>query len=97
MYDDAIALLNSYEPRMQPGRITSSCAEFSEDLHRLRLKHGESAWKTEILPACRAHPIFHFFSSDPYTNRAISKPRGYAGDAVMLDFVLAHIIYRIPL
>ena len=31
-------------------------------------------------------PIFALCQEDPYTRRAFEKPRGYAGDAVMLDF-----------
>lgn len=37
----------------------------------------------------RAHPLFELCHEDPYTARAFSKPRGYAGDAVMLDYVYA--------
>jgi hypothetical protein len=35
----------------------------------------------------REHEIFSVCQSDPYTSRAYTKPRGYAGDAVMLDYV----------
>ncbi|WP_132255519.1 class I SAM-dependent methyltransferase [Methylobacterium segetis] len=36
---------------------------------------------------CQAHPLSEVFLSDPYSRRAFEKPRGYAGDAVMLDFI----------
>lgn len=36
---------------------------------------------------CRAHPLHALVQQDPFTNRAATKPRGYAGDAVMLDYV----------
>ena len=39
----------------------------------------------------RAHSVFDRCHNDPYTKRAFSKPRGYAGDAVMLDYVYAGI------
>jgi len=36
---------------------------------------------------CRAHPLWELLQEDPYTNRAFTKPRGYPGDAVTLDYV----------
>jgi hypothetical protein len=41
----------------------------------------------EFKHACQAHPAWTLFQEDPYTHRAFAKPRGYAGDAVMLDYV----------
>lgn len=40
-----------------------------------------------MLAQCRAHPLHALVQQDPYTHRAASKPRGYAGDAVMMDFI----------
>lgn len=37
--------------------------------------------------SARRHPVFDVVQQDPYTRRAFEKPRGYAGDAVMLDLV----------
>jgi SAM-dependent methyltransferase len=37
--------------------------------------------------ACRSHPLASIFLQDPYSRRAVEKPRGYAGDAVMLDYI----------
>jgi extracellular factor (EF) 3-hydroxypalmitic acid methyl ester biosynthesis protein len=34
-----------------------------------------------------AHPIREMFHADPFTRRSFEKPRGYAGDAVMLDYI----------
>lgn len=36
---------------------------------------------------CRAHPLHDLVIQDPFTQRAFAKPRGYAGDAVMMDFI----------
>jgi len=35
----------------------------------------------------RAHELFDIAHQDPYSHRAYTKPRGYAGDAVMMDYV----------
>ena len=36
---------------------------------------------------CRGHPLHALVQQDPFTARAASKPRGYAGDAVMMDYI----------
>lgn len=36
---------------------------------------------------CLAHPIYALVRHDPFTHRAATKPRGYAGDAVLMDFI----------
>ncbi|MDX1944814.1 MAG: class I SAM-dependent methyltransferase [Pirellulaceae bacterium] len=35
----------------------------------------------------RKHPLMELLHRDPFTFRAYSKPRGYAGDAVMMDYI----------
>ncbi|MCJ2050660.1 class I SAM-dependent methyltransferase [Methylobacterium sp. J-070] len=37
--------------------------------------------------SCRSHPLSQILLMDPYARRAFEKPRGYAGDAVMLDYI----------
>lgn len=41
----------------------------------------------QLIEDAHAHPIFTSLQQDPYTSRAFTKPRGYAGDAVMMDYV----------
>ena len=39
----------------------------------------------------REHELFEIAHQDPYSHRAYNKPRGYAGDAVMMDYVYAGV------
>lgn len=41
----------------------------------------------EFRACCQQHPLHGLVRQDPFTERAFSKPRGYAGDAVMLDYI----------
>lgn len=41
----------------------------------------------EVRALARGHRLHALVQQDPYTRRATDKPRGYAGDAVMLDHV----------
>jgi extracellular factor (EF) 3-hydroxypalmitic acid methyl ester biosynthesis protein len=36
---------------------------------------------------CQTHALHKSLLEDPFTRRAFEKPRGYAGDAVMLDYI----------
>jgi hypothetical protein len=51
-----------------------------------RLHGGEREWE-ECVASCLAHPLRELVHQDPFTCRAFRKPRGYAGDAVLLDFI----------
>ncbi len=52
-------------------------------------KYGPGDWRANV-QTLRQHPVHHMLLEDPHTARAFSKPRGYAGDAVMMDFVYGH-------
>lgn len=57
--------------------------------------HGEvdeRTWDEVVLPAVLAHELHPLMLEDPYTGRAFRKPRGYAGDAEIMDY----LYYRIP-
>src|SRR5579872_2044960 len=41
----------------------------------------------EFRTICQSHPLSQIVLEDPYSRRAYEKPRGYAGDAVMLDYI----------
>ncbi|MFO0918175.1 MAG: class I SAM-dependent methyltransferase [Planctomycetaceae bacterium] len=43
-------------------------------------------WQATV-QLCRAHPLLATIHQDPFTYRAFSKPRGYAGDAELLDMI----------
>jgi hypothetical protein len=47
-------------------------------------------WRSHI-DTLRASRLLEVLYEDPFTQRAFDKPRGYAGDAVLLDF-----IYKTP-
>jgi extracellular factor (EF) 3-hydroxypalmitic acid methyl ester biosynthesis protein len=48
---------------------------------------SDAGWQTFIHEQVRTHPIFSAAHEDPFIGRAFAKPRGYAGDAVLLDFI----------
>lgn len=54
------------------------------DLHDRATADGDLA---ELKTAVQSHPLHSVIMADPYSRRAFEKPRGYAGDAVMLDYI----------
>jgi SAM-dependent methyltransferase len=58
-------------------------------LNGMRTYVSDSTWKQFATNECRQLPLMHLLQQDPLTARAFSKPRGYAGDAVMMDLVYA--------
>jgi extracellular factor (EF) 3-hydroxypalmitic acid methyl ester biosynthesis protein len=48
---------------------------------------SDSFWTDFCKKQCITHPVKDFIHQDPFTRRSFQKPRGYAGDAVLLDYI----------
>lgn len=81
------ALLNECHQEMEDGDVDVGFNLLSEGLTELRMSCQGTAWSSQILPACKVHALAALLQEDPYTHRAVLKPRGYAGDAVMMDYL----------
>jgi extracellular factor (EF) 3-hydroxypalmitic acid methyl ester biosynthesis protein len=86
---DAIALtqiLDTCHSRLLDCRSLDSIDELVQALFKLRSSTPGLAWE-KLVSICRRHPICPLLHEDPLTHRSFTKPRGYAGDAVMLDMI----------
>ena len=54
-------------------------------LKSLRQTVSPRSWEAFCKTECVAHPVRYLVHQDPLTYRAFFKPRGYPGDAVLLD------------
>lgn len=77
--------LDSANEQLQAGRIATVLDELFDDL-RERREEERQDWQA-YARACRNHPVCGLLHQDPFTYRAFAKPRGYAGDAVMMDYI----------
>lgn len=50
------------------------------------LSSSSEEWES-FTTLCRQHPLLDLVHLDPFTHRAYSKPRGYAGDAELIDYI----------
>ncbi len=55
-------------------------------LNAVRLGTAPSVWNS-FVSEVRRHPICRAIHEEPFSQRAFEKPRGYAGDAPMLDLI----------
>jgi extracellular factor (EF) 3-hydroxypalmitic acid methyl ester biosynthesis protein len=79
-------LLNSTHENILQGDVLNGVRTLMVALYEQRLSLSERAWK-DLVSVCRQHPICSVLHEDPLTQRSFTKPRGYAGDAVMLDMI----------
>lgn len=60
-----------------------------EALHKTRRKVDPGIWRA-LTPLAQEHPVAEYFHRDPFTRWSFRKPRGYSGDARLLDFIYQH-------
>lgn len=68
------------------GKVAEGMGDLLPVLRAVRLRSGEAEWQA-FVQQCLRHPLKEFVHQDPFTFRAFSKPRGYAGDAKLLDYI----------
>ncbi len=61
--------------------------ELIEKLRMIRLNSTKEEWDAIIKSILLLHPIKDILFEDPITKRCFNKPRGYSGDAVLLDMI----------
>lgn len=55
-------------------------------LEAMRTKVHPDVWQA-LMPVVRNHPVLEYFLEDPLTRWSHDKPRGYSGDAQLLDYI----------
>jgi len=78
-------VLDHVADQLKAGRVSSALDNLFDDLAGRRQEDAEG-WP-DFARFCSGHPLRHLLHADPFTYRAFAKPRGYAGDAVMMDYI----------
>jgi SAM-dependent methyltransferase len=83
-------ILNLAERRLRgedaPERAT---AFLFHEMHKLRVRLEPALWQA-LVPLAQNHPVAALTREDPFTAWSFDKPRGYSGDARLLDFIYGH-------
>ncbi|MBB4191686.1 SAM-dependent methyltransferase [Rhizobium aethiopicum] len=58
-------------------------------LHDIRQKFGAVVWQ-KLIPFIQAHSSSKILQQCPFTRWSFEKPRGYSGDASLIDFIYGH-------
>jgi extracellular factor (EF) 3-hydroxypalmitic acid methyl ester biosynthesis protein len=66
--------------------VSKSMDEVIAKLNDFRRVSSPEAWK-ELVEIARIHPLFDLVRQDPFNRRAFDQPRGYPGDAKLIDFI----------
>jgi len=71
---------------LKSGESSKHMQELCDSLSSLRGGSTAIAWES-VKATCQAHPLFELIQEDPLSRRIYEKPRGYAGDARMMDLI----------
>jgi extracellular factor (EF) 3-hydroxypalmitic acid methyl ester biosynthesis protein len=74
------------EFRQTPNSAGPAMYDLQSELSSVRSTTTPQTWNA-VVALCLAHPVRGFIHQDPFTNHCFVKPRGYAGDAELLDFL----------
>jgi hypothetical protein len=78
--------LTKIQETMRTGKVVEAMNELLPFLQARRMRLADREWQ-DFARLCLRHPLRELVHQDPFTYRAFSKPRGYAGDAQLLDFI----------
>jgi hypothetical protein len=81
-----LANLDGSAEWLAAGHIHQAIEIAFESLNDARDELGPAEWP-DFARGIRQHELWDLFCQDPLTGRAYAKPRGYAGDAVMMDYI----------
>lgn len=69
-----------------PGAAGPGMLELQSELASVRETSTPEVW-ADVARMCDAHPVAAMIRQDPFTEHCYRKPRGYAGDAQLLDYL----------
>jgi hypothetical protein len=83
----SLCILDEAEALIKSGRVDEGANSVFASLHSARENMSPEDWNEFARYIRDHHELAGLLYEDPMTKRALEKPRGYAGDAVMMDFL----------
>ncbi len=91
-------VLDTYHASLLAGQVFEAMGLLNRSLRLSRSAMSRPEWISFIEEHLSSHPIRSLLRQSPFSWRASAKPRGYAGDAVMIDLIYngvsSHDAYR---
>lgn len=85
-YDQTLAMINA-------GQLPAALSMLAGNLHNA---HVYAQTWGETREALHRHPLHAVLLQDPFTARCVAKPRGYAGDAGLIDIIYDETVPEYP-
>ncbi|WP_315918475.1 class I SAM-dependent methyltransferase [Mesorhizobium sp. SP-1A] len=83
----ALNLAHQAFVRQQPAAVIVE--RLAGRLHELRGTTSPAVWQ-QLIPLAQQHRVAEYLMQDPFTRWSCEKPRGYSGDAGLLDIYYKH-------
>lgn len=80
-------LLDESRTIMLDGAVAEAMTYLSLGLTSLRAQNSWEWWQNFAKQSVLEHPLTALIHQDPFTRHSFTKPRGYAGDAELLDLI----------
>ena len=80
-------LLDAIAAELDAGAGEAALERLATALAALRQSRSSEWWNHFVTEVCKPHALYERLDADPFTRRARDQPRGYPGDAVLLDYV----------
>jgi extracellular factor (EF) 3-hydroxypalmitic acid methyl ester biosynthesis protein len=75
------------EIRRDPLAVSHTMSNLLEGLHKVRSALPREDWQRFCKDVVSNHGLRDVIHQDPFTLHSVRKPRGYAGDAALLDYI----------
>lgn len=73
-----------------PLAVAHTMSNLLDGLHKVRHAVAPEQWQSFCKEVVPQHRLTQVISEDPFTTHSVRKPRGYAGDAELLDYIYGH-------
>lgn len=83
-------LFDAVQASFEHGTSYSAMARLVDGLSDMRAAQRGSDWITKAKRVARHHPVSKFVFECPFTRHSAERPRGYPGDAQLIDFIYGH-------
>ncbi len=80
-------LLDDVHDRLVSGAVHAAMDDLFAGLRRHRSRLGAEDWKAAIRNECLSHRVADEIFRDPMSRHSFERPRGYPGDADLLDYL----------